>query len=355
MTQTIPFPSDPSQEVRLTVDQLTPVLEQMLVKKSMFQFDASVAVKRMIEADLFGIPSHGCIRFCEYLDAMDLGDVDPRGRVLVMNENDVMTVMDGSRAIGHVAATKGVESAIAKAKSCGVGVAAVSNSQTLGAASVYVRLAVAQDLIGICMSSTGGATVRGLNTNSGSIGNTAFAYGVPVKDHAPLIFDAACGAESWGKLKLLERYGLPIPEGIVFNEDGETVTSIDAAKVIAPAGGQLGFGLSMLCSILAGPLSAGRMPIKKTRSESAEDSQHIFIVLNVSSFNSPENFQKNLLAGLDEIRELPPSDPEHPVRLPGDRSQQCFQNYSQNGIPFQQSIVDELRARAEQLGVAVDW
>lgn len=286
---------------------------------------------------------------------MDLGDVDPRGRVLVMNENDVMTVMDGSRALGHVAATKGVESALAKAKSHGVGVAAVSNSQTLGAASVYVRLAVDQGLIGICMSSTGGATVRGLNTKSGSIGNTAFAYGVPVKDSSPLIFDAACGAESWGKLKLLERYGLPIPEGIIFNEDGETVTSIDAAKVIAPAGGELGFGLSMLCSILAGPLSAGRMPIKKTRSESAEDSQHIFIVLNVSSFNSPEHFQKNLLAGLDEIRELPPSDPEHPVRLPGDRSQQCFQNYSQNGIPFQQSIVDEIRARAEQLGVAVDW
>lgn len=355
MTQTIPFPNDPSQEVRLQAHQLTPVLEQMLVKKSMFQFDASVAVKRMIEADLYGIPSHGCARFCEYLDAMDLGDVDPRGRVLVMNENDVMTVMDGSRALGHVAATKGVESAIAKAKSGGVGVAAVGNSQTLGAASVYVRLAVEADLLAICMSSTGGATVAGPNSLSGAVGNAAFAYGVPVKDRSPLIFDAACGAESWGKLKLLERYGIPIPEGIVFDESAESVTSVDSAKVMKSAGGELGYGLSLLCSILAGPLSGGRMAIKKTRSESAEDSQHIFIVLNVENFNSPEHFQKNLVAGLDEIRELPPTDPEHPIRLPGDRSQQCFQNYSQNGIPFQQSIVDELRARAEQLGVAVDW
>lgn len=355
MSHSIPFPCDPSQELRITREQLTPVLEQMLVKKSVFQFDASVAVKRMIEADLYGIPSHGCARFCEYLDAMDLGDIDPRARVLVLDENDALTVMDGSRSLGHVAATKGIESAVAKAKSAGVGIAAVSNSQTLGAASIYVRLAVAEGMIAIAFSSTGGATVQGLNTNAGAVGNTAFAYGVPIQDHAPLIFDAACGAESWGKLKLLERYGLPIPDGILFGEAGEGVNSVEEAKVMAPAGGELGFGLSMLCSILAGPLSAGRLPIKKTRSDSAEDSQHMFIVLNIASFNSPERFQKNLLAGLEEIRELPPIDPEHPVRLPGDRSQQCFQNYSQNGIPFQQTIVDEIRARAEQLGVPVEW
>lgn len=355
MTQTTSFPGDPSQEVRLTVDQLTPVLEQMLVKKSMFQFDASVAVKRMIETDLYGIPSHGCGRICEYIDSMDLGDIDPRARVLVMHETDVLTVMDGSRSIGHVAATKAIESATAKAKSAGVGIVALGNSQTLGAASVYVRLAVAEGLLAICMSSTGGATVAAPSTKSGAVGNAAFAYGVPVQDGSPLIFDAACGADSWGKLRLLERYGLPFPPGIAFDENGAPATSLETAKVLKPAGGELGFGLSMLCSVLAGPLSCGWMPIKKKRSESAEDSQHFFMVFEIGHFADPERFNKQLTGAFEEIRDLPPAEEDQPVRLPGDRSQQCFQNYSQNGIPFHESIANEIKSKAEQLGVEVTW
>lgn len=355
MTHSTAFPSDASQEVRLTVAQLAPVLEQMLVKKSMFQFDASVATKRMIEADLYGFPSHGCARICEYIDAMDLGDIDPRARVLLMHETDTITVMDGSRSIGHVAATKGIESAAAKAKSSGVGIAAVGNSQTLGAASVYVRLAVNEGLIAICLSSTGGATVAAPGTTAGAVGNAAFAYGVPVKDGSPIVLDASCGAESWGKLQLLARYGLPFPSGIAFDDNGEPATSMETAKVLKPAGAELGYGLSLLCSILAGPLCGGRMPIKKTRSASAEDSQHFFIAFDIGHFAEPERFNKQLTAATAEIRNLAPQDPENPVRLPGDRSQQCFQNYSQNGIPFQQSIVNEIRARAEQLGVVVPW
>lgn len=355
MIKPISFPSDPSQEVRLKEEQVVPILEQMLVKKSMFQFDASVAAKRIVETDLFGIPSHGCMRFGEYLDAMDVGDIDPRGRVLVQDETDVITVMDGSRAIGHVAATKGMESAIAKARTSGVGITAVGNSQTLGSAFPYVRMAAEHGDIGICLSSTGGATVAGLGTLQGAVGNTAFAYGVPVEGASPLIFDSACGTESWGKLELLRRYGLPIPPGIGFGTDGQEVDTPEDVKVLAPAGGELGFGLSLLCSVLAGPLSQGRMPIQKTRSASAEDSQHFFIVFNIENFNSPERFQKNLQNGLNAIRELEPIDPAHPVRLPGERNYQCFDDYSVNGIPFQVSIIEDLKDRAEKLGVSVSW
>lgn len=351
----VSFPSDPTQEVRLTAEQLGPVLEKMLIKKSMFQFDASVAVKRMLEADLYGYSSHGCGRICESLDAMDLGDIDPRARVLVLDENDAITLLDGSRALGQVAATKGIESAIAKAKSSGVGIAAISNSQTLGAASVYVRMAVAEGMIALCLSSTGGATVAAPGTHAGAVGNAAFAYGVPVEDRTPLIFDSACGAESWGKLRLLERYGIPLPPGLAYDESGGEAADFSSAKVLQPSGGALGFGLSLLCSVLAGPLTHGRMAIKKTRSPSAEDSQHFFLVLNIASFHDPERFQKQLKSGLDEIRELPPIDAAAPVRLPGDRAQQCYQNSTQNGIPFHESIINEIRARAEQLGVEVDW
>ena len=46
------------------------------------------------------------------------------------------------------------------------------------------------------------------------------------------------------------------------------------AKTLLPAAGPRGYGLALLCSILAGPLVGGKMPLHKTRSPEAEGSEH---------------------------------------------------------------------------------
>lgn len=94
-----------------------------------------------------------------YLDAIDAGDIDPRARVLTVSETPAVAVLDGSRAVGHVAATKAMTIAIEKAKDVGTGTVAVGNSQHLGAASVYALMAAREGLIGFCTTSTGRPTV----------------------------------------------------------------------------------------------------------------------------------------------------------------------------------------------------
>lgn len=344
---------DPTQEVRLSVEQLQPVLEKMLIKKSMFQFDAATVVIRILEADLYGFPAEGCGQIGNILDAIDVGDVDPRGRVLTLEDAPAYAVLDGSRAVGQVAATKGAEMAITKARESGLAIVAVGNSQRLGAAGVYARLMAAQGLIGICTSSTGGPTVAAPGTTVGAVGNTPFAYAVPVDSSHPLVFDSACGHHSWEKLKLLSRYGFPFPGETAFDASGSEAHDLATAQVLQPAGGRLGFGLSLLCSILAGPLAGGRLPIHKKRSPSAEDSQHLFLAIDISRFADPAKFQQELQSSLDEMRQLP-SSPES-VRIPGNRQAACFQDFSEQGIPVHHSVAEELRQRAEKLKIEVTW
>jgi LDH2 family malate/lactate/ureidoglycolate dehydrogenase len=327
----------------------------MLVKRSMFQFDAATAVQRMLEADLYGIPAHGCGRIGEYLDALDVGDIDPRARVLTLQDAPAFAVLDGSRAMGQVAATKGAELAAEKAAENGIAMVTIGNSQTLGAAAVYVRLIAERGLIGLCLSSTGGATVTAPGTTAGAVGNSPLAYAVPVQGSHPVVFDAACGMHSWGKLELLGRYGIPFPEGIAFDAQGAETNILDTARTMHPTGGAFGFGLSLLCSILAGPLAGGRTPIHKKRSPSAEDSQHVFLAIDIAQFTNPETFQKELQATLEEIRNLPPIDALNPVRIPGDRQMACFREYSETGIPIHRGIAEEIKQRAEKLKVEVSW
>ncbi len=350
----LPFPTDAAQEICIPVKSLRAVLEKILVKKSMFQFDAKVAVQRMLESDLFGIPSHGCGRIGEYLDAINVGDVDPRARILTLDDQPAFAVLDGSRSLGQIAATKGMELAIAKARAAGIGFVAIGNSQTLGAASVYARLASEEGLIGICMTSTGGATVAAPGTRLGAIGNTAFAYAVPVTESHPLVFDSACGSESWGKLELLKKYGLPLPLDFGFDANGNLTSDLEKLKVQQPASG-LVFGLSLLCSVLAGPLCGGRMPLHKTRSASAEDSQHVLMAINIERFTNTEKFQKEVVSTLSEIREIRPIDPNIPVRIPGDRGANCVLQAESEGVRLHKSVAEDIKTRATALKIEADW
>jgi LDH2 family malate/lactate/ureidoglycolate dehydrogenase len=350
-----PYPSDAAQEVRISVSELQPLLEQLFTKASVFQFDAVVAVSRLLEADLQGHPAHGVALVCRLLDAIDMGDIDPRGRVLTVTDTPAYAVLDGSRALGPVAATKGAELAAAKAQAGGIGIVCVGNSQTLGAAEVYVRQISEKGLIGLCCTSTGGASVCAPGTRLGAVGNSAFAYAVPVRDSHPFVFDSACGEESWSKLRLLERYGMDVPLGILFDQQGAPAESLKSAAAMLPRGGALGFGLSMLCSILAGPLCGGWMPIHKRRRVDAEDSQHFFLALDPSRFCDVEKFQNELGRTLNEIRGLAPNNPAEPVRIPGDRSAACEAEYRQTGIPLHRTIADEIKQRATKKKLPVAW
>lgn len=355
MHGSIPIPVDPAQEVRVPAEDLQPVIEKLLVKNSMFQYDAKVVAERMLEADLYGVPSHGVALLCRFLDAMDRGDIDPRGRVLTLTDAPCFAVLEGSRAVGSLAATKGAEIVIAKAKDHGIGIAAIGDSQTLGAAEVYVRLLARANLIGICLTSTGGATVTAPGTNRGAVGNCALAYAVPVLDRHPLVFDSACGHESWGKLRLLKRYGYELPGDMLFDQDGKFTGDLSQAAAMLPNGGALGFGLSMLCSILAGPLCGGWMPIHKKRRVDAEDSQHFLLALDPAKFCDMGKFQWELRSSLDDIRDLPPIDPNEPVRIPGDRGAACHADALENGIPLHQSIAEEIKVVALRKKIPVTW
>ncbi|MCA9046147.1 MAG: Ldh family oxidoreductase [Planctomycetaceae bacterium] len=345
MSNGVAYPNLAEHMVRVPLEELRTTLLAMLKKVSMFEFDSKVAVQRMIDADLHGLPQHGVGRICEYLDAVDLGDIDPRGRVLTLVDSPAFAVLDGSRAIGSVAATKGIELAVAKAKECGTGTVAVGNSQTLGALGVYATLAAAEGCICFCCTSTGGVMVSAPGTSEAAVGNNAFAWAIPTAEESPLLIDSSCGTASRGKLNILQELGIPIPEGVL-QSDAENAP-------LLPRGGAMGFGMALACSALAGPLAGGKMPnAKKKAIISANDSEHFFYVIDVSHFADLDGFKKKVTEALAEIRQLPPTNAAEPVRIPGDRARAMSDGES---VPLLMSSAEQIRQRAAKMKIDVTW
>jgi ureidoglycolate dehydrogenase (NAD+) len=353
--ETLDVPSDPSQEIVVQSDQLVDLMVRMLTTKGMFANEARIGAARLIEADLRGIHSHGSRSIWRYLEAMDNGAIDPRAHVTTVRETAAIAVLDGGRGLGHVAATRAMELAIKKAQEVGTGTVAVCRGHHYGAASVYALMAVEAGLIGFSTTSTGGASVAAYGSRKPATANNAMAWGVPTRSGVPFVFDMACGVSSWGKVESLRMYGRTLPPHWSLNADGKPTEDPHAAKTLFPSAGARGYGLAFLASVLAGPLSGGKMPLHKTRNMTADHSEHFFYAIDPQQFVDPDGFYEEIDSSMAEIRALPAADGFDKVRLPGELEWERSQRWKRDGIPLHRDHVRKLEELAQGMKLAVPW
>jgi LDH2 family malate/lactate/ureidoglycolate dehydrogenase len=355
MPAPIEYPHDPAQELIVSAESLEALLAEIFIRKSVFAVDARTAAARMIEADLRGYHSHGCRMMDWYLKGLDEGHIDPRGQILTLSETAAMAALDGSRALGQVAATRAMQLAIEKARDVGTGTVTVKNSHHLGAAGVYVQLAVNEGLIGFCTTSTGRASVAGYGTNQRATSNHAQAWGIPVKSGAPILLDMSCAQASWGKIHALGQYGLPIPGDWALDGEGEPTTDPQSAKTLMPAAGPRGFGLGLVSGILAGALEGGRLPIARNRGAMADGSQHFFYVIDPQKFVDLDRFYSRIDEAVTAIHALEPAPGFERVRLPGERQWESLRRGKQQGVPVHVKDAEMLKSLATPLGLTIPW
>jgi LDH2 family malate/lactate/ureidoglycolate dehydrogenase len=190
--------SNPDPASLVYVDRAT--LQQLAVKllqrKGMFAAEAEIVAERMIEADLRQRPADGTGSLAEYLEAMDLGDIDPRARTLTVSETPAIAVLDGSTGMGHVAATRAMLMCVEKAIAVGTGCVSVRNSRLCGDLGGIVRLAANQGLIGLITTSFD-------EGESGAADEINMAWAIPAPDGAVPLVERGRSRHPDGELSIL--------------------------------------------------------------------------------------------------------------------------------------------------------
>lgn len=355
MSETPDVPVDPGQEVIVQAEPLQELMVSLYVRQGMFRAEAEIAAARQIEADLRGIHSHGSRATPRYLAAMDRGDIDPRGQTVVVTRTPAIAVLDGSRNLGHVASTRAMHLAIEMAREVGTGTVAVKNSQHYGAASVYSLMAAEAGMIGYCTTSTGTATVAAYGSRQPATANNAFAWAAPLRSGPPFCLDMACAVSSWGKVQSLGMYGRKIPPGWALDAAGNPTEVPAEAKTLLPAAGARGYGLAFLCSILAGSLVGGKMPLHKTRGPEVEGSEHFFYVIDIRQFGDIEQYYHEIERTVADIHGLATQPGFDRVRLPGELEAERAARWKAEGIPLHRDHVRELSEVAAKMKIAVPW
>jgi len=340
---------DSSQEIVVQADLIRQLIVTVLIRKGMFEAEADIAAARMVEADLRGIHSHGSRCMRKYLDAIDAGDIDPRAMSITACETPAIAVIEASGGLGHVAATRGMELAIKKAREVGTGTVIIKKGQHFGAAATYGLLAAQQGLIGFCTTSTGRATVAAYGSKEPGTANNAVCWAIPTGDGAPFVLDTAIAESSWGKIETAALYGLPIPTGWALDEAGNSTSDADAATTLLPMSGARGTGFGFVASALTSALIGRRTPIHKTPNPFGPGSDHFFQAIDPAHFGDPARFLKEIDATIADIRALAPSDGFDQVRTAGELEWERSEQWSKDGIPLHRDHVTSLTELCQSL------
>jgi L-2-hydroxycarboxylate dehydrogenase (NAD+) len=339
---TTDIPRDPDQEIAVPVDVLKRLIVTVLVRKGMFEVEADIVAARMTEADLRGIHSHGSRTLVRYVSAIDAGDIDPRAISITACETPAIAVIEASGGMGHVAATRGMELAITKARAVGTGTVVIKKGQHYGAAGVYTMLAAQEGMIGFSTTSTGTATVAAYGSSQPGTANNAVSWAIPTGSGAPFVLDTAIAESSWGKIESLGMFGLPITPGWALDENGAETTDASAAKTLLPMSGARGSGLGFVASALTSALIGRRNPIHKVPSPYGPGSDHFFQAIDPSHFGAPDRFIKEIDATIASIKELAPAEGVDQVRVAGELEWERSAQWLTAGIPFHRDQVSSL-------------
>jgi L-2-hydroxycarboxylate dehydrogenase (NAD+) len=327
----------------IPVEQVRELAEGILTANGVPADHARIQAGLFIEAEMRAIPSHGLLRLRRVIERIHAGLSVPgvTGKQ-VWTARSFLSV-DGMRGLGPVVAMAALDAIMPRAREDGIAIAAIRNTNHLGALAYYAEHVAAQGLT--CISLTiSEALVHPFGGRKAMIGTNPIAIGVPASPH-PMVLDMATGLVSMGKIHDHANRGAPIPLGWAVDENGDPTTDAAEAKkgAIAPFGGPKGYALGIAFEVLVASLAASAIgtDVKGTLdSVKVSNKGDLFIVI------APPHAQgaKALVSEyLDNIRNASPADPAHPVLAPGDRAHKARAQSEKRGVYLDDGLWADLQ------------
>lgn len=144
-----------TSNLTFAVAELRGWLARVWQRFGMFAVDAECLTDRLLEAEHRG--RDGLAVAAELVSAFDLGDIDPRARLLTQLDLPAVTLLDGSTGVGQVGASRAMLAAIEKAHTAGIAVVSIRNSQPCGDVRTIAELASHAGCIGFITTNSGKA------------------------------------------------------------------------------------------------------------------------------------------------------------------------------------------------------
>ena len=344
--------------------ELRACLERIFEKEGFTPKRARIIADVLMQADLFGIESHGVQRLMYYHRNIASGSVNVDAEPEMLRETPVSALIDGHFGMGALVGVYAMNKTIEKAKKTGIGMVAVRNSSHYGIAGYYTLMAQKEGLAAFSMTNTGPIMVPTFGREM-MLGTNPIAFCMPAEP-TPFWFDASTTVVTLGKVEVYDKREKPMPEGWTIDREGKVCQ--DAAKAnagilsgamggILPLGGEgeltgghKGYGLGVMVEALTGVLAQG-MTSPEMCGAHGDHTCHFFMAFDPAMFGDPADIKARMSLYMKRLREserIPGCDR---IYTAGEKAFEAMEKRLADGIPVEDKTLHEVRSIAQELGV----
>ena len=337
--------------IELPVAELRNLTIEIYTAAGMSHADAETVTDNQLWSDLRGVDTHGVQRVSWYCKWFDEGRCDPTTQLEIVSDKPAALVGDGHSGLGQLVATRFLQQLVPKAKSSGLALGVLRNSNDWGCGAWYPNLAAEAGLVAMA-TTTSVPNLAPFGARTRLFGNNPIAFAFPRQgDNRPIIYDGALTPVALGKVMRAkaENTALPLEWGFL-DRDGAPTSDPDAALagIIPAIGGYKGIGLAVVTNILAGILSGS----SHTAAVDVGKRGQFFLCIDPGYLGEAEDYFQAIEDMVGQMRNAE-TLPGQSVYLPGELEWRNYAARSEAGvISYPNSVVNSLQRTGEKLGVA---
>ncbi len=334
-----------------------PKYTEFCKKACMFYgFDEDIAQRTaelLVRTDCFGIFTHGTFGLKLYLEKVTAGGMRSDARPVVEKSGPSWAVVDGCNSMPVFNTWFGLKTAMQLAAETGVAYVGVRHSGHMGACGVYSVEAAEQGFIALVMSvSSNCMHIPGAKGRN--IGNSPFSYAIPAGAHRPVFMDIAMSTVAGTKITRARMAGQPIPEGWIYDYDGQPTTDYNSPYAFAPMAGHKGYCLSFMVECLCAVLTGGGILSEQklwSKLPDVPDFSHCCIVIDVKQLMDTGLFEARMTQAINEIASAPKADGSDRIYLPGEMEWERYDKAMSEGLILPDDILERMQGLSQLTGI----
>jgi LDH2 family malate/lactate/ureidoglycolate dehydrogenase len=254
----------------------------------------------------------------------------------VLRETEVSLAFDGGNNVAMLALFHAAHATIKKAAAHGIALVTVTDAWMSGRSAYYVEMIARNGLVAIHTASSSQlvAPPGGMRP---ALGTNPIAIAVP-SSRGPIVLDIGTSAYMMTEVRLRERLGELLPEGVALGPAGELTRDPAAARAgaLLPFGGYKGFGLALMIQALG--LLAG------SGSNAQSDYGYLFVAFRPDLIGSADVFERAVTALIDRVKATPRQPGIDDIRIPSERAFRARERALCDGLEIHRLVFDALTA-----------
>lgn len=319
--------------------------------------EVDLVAENLIEANLTGHDSHGIGMLPRYaLSLKEAGGLQANAHVSIRVDHGTMLGLDGHAGFGQVIGHEAMLIGIERTKQHGSCIMSLGNVHHLCRIGAWAEMATAAGLISIhFVNVMSKPVVAPWDGADGRFGTNPFCVGIPIEGRSPVILDFATSVIAQGKTRVAYNKGIELKPGQMIDHEGKPTTN-PAYGVVPPFGAiktfgeHKGFGLSLICELLGGALSAGQT-LHDRSTKSRIFNGMLTILIDPNKLAKGNLFVEESLAFLEWVKQSAPIEGTEGVKIAGEPEQMTKVERLKTGIPVDENTWREILQTSETLGI----